>query len=74
MHPHGSPHPQVSYQHRTVANGGLSAWMHLLYAIGGVLTCGLLWAVWAAHWWFAQSRSRTTTTVMQAYHQPGPHP
>ncbi|MFV2114230.1 hypothetical protein ACFHW0_18080 [Micromonospora sp. LOL_025] len=37
--------------------------MHVLYAVGGFLTCGVAWIIWPIHWWFAQSKSRSTTTV-----------
>lgn len=53
--------PPMGYQHTTVASGGIPGWMHVLYAVGGFFTCGILWVVWPIHWWFAQSKSRSTT-------------
>lgn len=54
--------PPAAHGQTTVTNTGLPGWMHALYAIGGVFTCGALWIVWAIHWWFAQSKSKAQTT------------
>ncbi|TNH21006.1 hypothetical protein FHG89_32620 [Micromonospora orduensis] len=69
--PQGYP-PPTGFQQTTVASGGIPGWMHVLYAVGGIFTCGVLWVVWIVHWWFAQSKSRSTTTVTAVPPQP-PH-
>lgn len=64
--------PPVGFQQTTVASGGIPGWMHVLYAVGGLFTCGVAWVIWPIHWWFAQSKSRSTTVVTQVP-QPPPH-
>jgi hypothetical protein len=72
---YGQPYPPpAGYQQTTVATGGIPGWMHVLYAIGGFFTCGVLWVVWIIHWWFAQSKSRSTTVVTPTYHPPPQQP
>jgi hypothetical protein len=71
--PQGAYPPPASFQHTTVASGGIPGWMHALYAIGGVLTCGFAWIIWIFHWWFAQTKSRSTTVVTAVPPQYPPH-
>lgn len=73
--PQASGHPYgylPSQQTHTVASTGLPGWMHVLYAIGGFVTCGILWVVWAVHWWFVQSKTKTTAMTQASIYPPPP--
>ena len=59
--------PPYGYQQASVTTTGLPGWMRGLYAVGGLFTCGVLWLVWLAHWWFVKSKSQTTTVSGPAY-------
>lgn len=52
---------QPVYQQTTVTTTGLPTWMHVMYAVGGIFTCGLMWIAWGIHWWVVQSQSKSTT-------------
>jgi hypothetical protein len=58
----------VHQQVHIKASGGLPGWMHAIYAIAGIPTCGIAWVAWAIHWWFAQSKAKAT--VHATYVQP----
>ncbi len=73
QYPGPYPPPPVQPVQQTVTTTGLPAWMHIIYAIGGIFTCGVLWAVWAVHWWFIKSKGKSTTTTYGG-HQPPPPP
>jgi hypothetical protein len=38
--------PPVVAHAATTSTSGLPSWMHALYAVGGIFTCGFLWIVW----------------------------
>lgn len=70
--PNPGPNPPPQQVHTTVSTG-LPIWMHVLYATLGWIPCFIGWIIWPIHWWFAQSKAKTTTTV-QASNYPPPRP
>lgn len=64
-----TPVQPAVYRQHTVAHTGLPGWMHALYAVATVFTCGLAGIAWGIHWWVVQSKSKATTT-----YQPMPPP
>lgn len=62
MYPPQQPPPRPGYVYAQTKTT-LPTWMILIYAIGGLPTCGLLWIAGLIHWWVVQSRSKTNTTI-----------
>lgn len=50
----------------TTSRTGLPTWMIVLYAVGGIPTCGALWIVGGIHWWMTQRSTQSTSTTYRA--------
>jgi len=62
--PQGYQQPPPGYPpqpQRVVTSVGLSTTVHVLYAIGGFFTCGILWGVWIIH--AVMAKKKVTTTI-----------